>query len=110
MLLQIIGIIGGLLPTVLKGFGVSQTIDNLVGSLLTALSGIVNGIQTRQPLTTELTVLESALTALEADTSLSPIILGDIAEGISALKAAIVAWKAAQVTTDPSTLTPLPLV
>lgn len=110
MLLTIVTLIGNLLPVLLKAFGVSSTIDNLIPTLTAALLGIVTGIQTKAPVTSELTVLQAALTALQADTSLSPVILGDITEGVAALKAAITAYQAGQITTDPSTLTPLPLV
>ena len=110
MLLTILTLIGSLLPTVLKGFGISTTIDNLITALTGAIAGIVTGITTRQPVTTELTILQSALAALRADTSLSPVILGDIQEGVADLEAAIEAYQAAQVKTDPSTLTPLPPV
>jgi hypothetical protein len=55
-----------------------------------------------------LTALQTALAALKADTSLSPVILSDINEGVSVLQAAITAYQAAQAKTDPTTLTPLP--
>ena len=110
MLMTILTLIGAILPSVLKGFGVSATIDNLASLLPTTILAIINGIATKSPVTTELTALQTGLTALQTDTSLSPVILGDIGEGISVLKAAITAYQAAQVTTDPSTLTPLPAV
>jgi hypothetical protein len=110
MLMTILTLIGAILPSVLKGFGVSATIDNLIPLMLSAITGIITGIKTKAPVTTELTALQAGLTALQTDTSLSPVILGDIGEGISVLKAAITAYQAAQVTTDPSTLTPLPAV
>lgn len=108
MLLTILTLIGTLLPVLLKAFGVNSSIDNLIPAMTAAISGIVTGIQTKQPVNAELTALQTALAALEADTSLSPVILGDISEGVADLKAAITAYQAAQTTTDPSTLTPLP--
>ena len=108
MLITILTLVGTLLPVLLKAFGVNSTIDNLIPALTAAIGGIVTGIQTKQPVTAELTALQTALAALEADTSLSPVILGDISEGVADLKAAITAYQAAQTTTDPSTLTPLP--
>ena len=110
MLMTILTLIGAVLPSLLKAFGVSSTIDNLIPAMTTAVAGIITGIVTKAPVTSELTVLQTALTALQADTSLSPIILGDISEGVADLQAAIVAYQKAQVTTDPSTLTPLPLL
>ena len=110
MLITILTLISTLLPAVLKGFGVSSSIDNLIPAMITALGQIITGIQTKQPVTSSLTALQTALTALQADTSLSPVILGDISEGISDLQAAIAAYQKAQLVTDPSTLTPLPEV
>ena len=108
MLMTILALIGAILPSVLKGFGVSATIDNLIPAMLTAITGIITGIATKAPVTTELAVLQTALTALQADTSISPVILRDIGEGVLVLKAAITAYQKAQLVTDPSTLTPLP--
>jgi hypothetical protein len=110
VLLTILTLIGAILPQVLKGFGVSSTIDNLVPLMVSAITGIISGIVNKSPVTTELTALQAGLAALQADTSLSPVILGDIGEGVSVLKAAITAYQTAQVTTDPSILTPLPEV
>jgi hypothetical protein len=108
MILTILSLIGNILPVLLKAFGVNSSIDNLIPSLTSAVAGIITGIQTNQPVTSELTALQTALTALQADTSLSPVILGDISEGVHVLQAAIVAYQKAQGVTDPSTLTPLP--
>jgi len=47
---------------------------------------------------------------LQADTSIDPAVLSDVAEGIRDLQAAITAYQSAEVTTDPSTLTPIPEV
>jgi len=94
----------------LKSFGVSSSIDNLIPAMIAAIGQIVTGIASKTPVTSGLAALQTALTALQADTSLSPVILGDISEGVADLQAAIVAYQKAQVTTDPSTLTPLPLL
>ena len=110
MLLTIINLIVALLPPILKGVGVNTNIDNLVAALGTALAGIIAGLKSSTPVQTELSVLQTALTALEQDTSLDPTILEDIGEGLRDLQAAITAYQAAQVNTDPSTLTPLPTV
>jgi hypothetical protein len=110
MLTTILALIASILPTVLGGFGVSATIDNLIPTLLAAITGIITAIKTKAPVTSELAVLQTALTALQADKSLSPVILGDISEGVADLQAAITAYQAAQTKTDPSTLTPLPPV
>jgi tetrahydromethanopterin S-methyltransferase subunit C len=108
MLITILGLIGSILPSLLQGFGVSASIDNLIPALLTAITGIITSIKTKAPVTSELAVLQTALTALQADKSLSPVILGDISEGVADLQAAITAYQAGQTKTDPSTLTPLP--
>jgi hypothetical protein len=110
MLLTILSLIGTLLPTILNGFGVSSTVDNLIPAMIAAITGIITAIKNKAPVTTELTVLQTALAALQADTSLSPVILGDIGEGVTDLKAAITAYQKALLVTDPSTLTPLPPV
>ena len=110
MLLTILTLIGAILPSVLKGFGVSSTIDNLIPAMTAAITQIIAGITNKTPVVSSLAALQTALTALQADTSLSPVILGDISEGVADLKAAIVAYQQAQTVTDPSTLTPLPTV
>jgi hypothetical protein len=110
MHLTILTLIGAILPSVLKGFGVSSTIDNLIPAMTTAITQIIAGITNKTPVVSSLAALQTALTALQADTSLSPVILGDISEGVADLKAAIVAYQQAQTVTDPSTLTPLPTV
>jgi hypothetical protein len=106
---EIIAAILALLPTVLKYAGVNTNLDNLIVTLGTALTGLITSIVNKQPVeSTVLTTLELTLTALEADTSLDPVILADLSEGVSVLKAGITGWKSADVNTDPSTLTPLP--
>jgi hypothetical protein len=110
VLLTILTLVGTILPSVLKGFGVSSTIDNLIPAMTTAITQIIAGITNKTPVVSSLAALQTALTALQADTSLSPVILGDISEGVADLKAAIVAYQQAQTVTDPSTLTPLPTV
>ena len=108
MLLTILALIGTILPVLLKSFGVSSSIDNLIPVMLTAITEIMAGITNKTPFTSGLAALQTALTALQADTSLSPVILGDISEGVADLQAAIVAYQKAQLVTDPSTLTPIP--
>jgi hypothetical protein len=108
MLLTILALIGTILPVLLKSFGVSSSIDNLIPTMLTAITEIIAGIKSKTPVTSGLAALQTALTALQADTSLSPVILGDISEGVAALQAAIAAYQKAQTVTDPSTLQPLP--
>jgi hypothetical protein len=108
MLLTILALIGTVLPVLLKSFGVSSSIDNLIPAMLTAITEIMAGITNKTPVASGLAALQTALTALQADTSLSPVVLGDISEGTAALQAAIVAYQKAQLVTDPSTLTPLP--
>ncbi len=110
MLLTIIGLIVALLPGILKGVGVNTNIDNLVAAAGTALAAIITGLKSGNPVNAELTALQAALTALQQDTTLDPTILGDIAEGVRDLQAAITAYQSAEVNTDPSTLTPLPQV
>jgi hypothetical protein len=108
MLITILTLLGTLLPVVLKGFGVSTTIDNLIPAMTSAIAEITTGILNKTPVSSSLTALQTALAALKADTSLSPVILSDINEGVSVLQAAITAYQAAQAKTDPTTLTPLP--
>ena len=108
MLLTILGILGPLLGPLLTKLGVSQRLDNLITAALAGASAIVAGIVTKSSVNTELAALQAALAALQADTSLDPAVISDIAEGIRDLQAAITAYQAAEVTTDPSTLTPIP--
>lgn len=110
MLLTILGILGPLLGPLLTKFGVSASIDNLITAALAGASAIVTGIQSKASVNVELATLQAALTALEADTSLDPTVLADVAEGIRDLQAAITAYQSAEVSTDPSTLTPIPEV
>jgi hypothetical protein len=110
MLSTILTLIGAILPSVLGAFGVSSTIDNLIPALITAITQIIAGIQTKTPVDGTLVALQTALTALMSDTSISPVILGDIKEGVVDLQAAIKAYQAAQLVTNPSTLQPLPNV
>lgn len=110
MLLTILALIGTVLPVVLKSFGVSSTIDNLVPVMVTAITQITTGILTKTPVNSGLVALQTALAALQADKSLSPVIMGDLSEGVSDLQAAIKAYQAAQITTDPSSLTPIALI
>ena len=107
MLLTILGILGPLLGPLLTKLGVSQSLDNLITAALAGASAIVTGIVTKSSVNTELAALQAALTALEADTSLDPAVLSDVAEGLRVLPAAITAYQAAEVTTDPSNLTPI---
>jgi hypothetical protein len=95
------------LGPLLSKLGVSATIDNLIEAALSGAQAIIAGIQSKASVSAELAVLQSALTALQADTSLDPAVLSDVAEGIRDLQAAIAAYQAAEVTTDPSTLTPI---
>ncbi len=105
----IISIILGLLPQVLQYTGVNSNLDSLIVGLGTALTQLVTGLVAKQPIqSTVLTALQATVTALEADTSLDPAVRADIAEGLSVLKAGISGWQAADLDTDPSTLTPLP--
>ena len=107
----IISIILGLLPQVLQYAGVNANLDNLIVGLGAALTTLVTGLVTKQPVqATALTALQATMTALEADTSLDPTVRAEIAEGLSVLKAGIAGWQAADLDTDPSTLTPLPLL
>ncbi len=107
----IISSILALLPSVLKYAGANTNLDNLIVALGVTLTGLITSIVNKQPIeATVLTTLESTLTALEQDTSLDPAILADLSEGISVLKAGIAGWKSADVNTDPSTLTPLPIL
>jgi hypothetical protein len=110
MLTNILTLIGSILPSVLGAFGVSSTIDNLIPALISAITQIISGITNKTPVDTTLVALQAALAALQADTSLSPVILADIAEGVRDLQASIKAYQSAQLVTDPSTLQPLPQI
>ena len=111
LLMTILSLIGTLLPTVLKYTGLSANIDNLIAAAVASIGPIVTAIQAKQPVSdTILTVLEDTLAVLASDTSLDPVISADIAEGVRDLSAGIAAYKAAQINTDPSTLTPIPTV
>ena len=108
---ELISIILGLLPQVLPLVGVNSNLDGLIVGLGTALASLVTGLVNKQPVqSTVLTALQATVTALEADTSLDPTVRAEIAEGLSVLKAGIAGWQAADLDTDPSTLTPLPLL
>lgn len=110
MLSIILTLIGTILPTLLKSFGVSTTLDNLIPAMITAIQQIIAGITNKTPVVSSLAALQTALAALQADTSLSPVILSDISEGVAALQAAITAYQKALLVTDPTNLTPLPPV
>ena len=110
MLLLILTALGTLLPTLLKSVGVNASIDNLVTAAATAIAAIVAGIQNKAPVDASLVVLETAIVALEENTSIDPQILDDCAEGLRVTKAAVAAYRQSLITTDPSLLTPLPEV
>jgi hypothetical protein len=106
---EIISIILGLLSQILPLVGVNSNLDGLIVALGTAITSLVTGLVTKQPVqSTVLTTLQATVTALEADTSLDPTVRADLSEGLSVLKAGIAGWQAADLDTDPSTLTPLP--
>jgi len=107
----IIAAILALLPSVLQYTGLSANLDNLIVALGTTLTGFITSLVNKQPVeSTILTVFDETLAALKADTSLDPVILADLSEGISVLEAAIAGWKSADANTDPTTLTPLPII
>ena len=108
MLLTILGILGPLLGPLLTKFGVSQTLDNLITAIFNGIPAMLSAIATKSSVNVELAAIQAAYVALQADTSLDPAITADIAEGLRVLPAAITAYQAAEATTDPSTLTPIP--
>ena len=108
MLTTILSAIVALLPSLLKGVGVSDPIDNLVAASGTALAAIIAGIKSGNPVDAELTALEAAMAVLQANTSLDPVILDDVAEAMRVLQAAIAEYRYTLTVCDPSTLTPIP--
>ena len=110
-MLALITILSTLVPALLGKFGVASSIDNLVSVSLTALVtlwGTLTGPKHGSEVDTVMVGLQAALTTLETDTTLDPVVLSDITETIADLKAAITAYEAAQVVTDPTTLEPIP--
>ena len=109
-MLELITVLSSLVPALLAKFGVATSIDNLITVSLSALVALWGSLTGKTTGTTDavLVGLQAAVTALEADTSIDPAVLGDISEGLTDLKASIAAYQAAQVTTDPSTLGPIP--
>ena len=106
----ILSLIGGILSGVLPSVGVSASITGLIGAGISAISGIITAVETKSSANAYLTVLQSAIAALKADTNLDPAVLAGVNEQITDLEAAITAYQAAETTTDPDTLTPLPPV
>jgi len=99
--------------TVLSSKGIiSPALQNLIASLTASgaalFSTLKNGGSPTSILTDVATTLESDLAVVQQDTSIDPTITSQIQEAIKLLKAAIVAYQQAELTTDPSTLTPLP--
>lgn len=107
MLTTLLLALGSLLPSILSKFGISASIDNLIETAFSAGVSIFSSLKTGVNFSSVLTALQTALTAVETDTTLDPAVLSDISEGIRDLQAAITAYQAAEVTDDPSTLTPL---
>jgi hypothetical protein len=110
-MIAILTAIASLLPLLLPSLGISGSLDTLISAALNAAVVLVEQLTSKTGTTSVdvvLTSLQAALTALEADTSIDPLVMGDISEGLSVLKAAITAYTAAQTTTDPSSLGPVP--
>lgn len=107
MLLALFPLILNLLPGLLKYTGLSANIDNLIAVGLRTGTDIVAAVQTGgNNATTDLTILEAALAALQADTSLDPAVLAELAEGARVLQAGIAGYKAGVANDDPSNLSP----
>jgi hypothetical protein len=111
MLLTIISLLGSLLPVILPKLGTSASIDSLIEAAVAGIGSLFSSLKAGTPADdVVLATLTAALAALKADTSVDPVVLAEISEATADLEAAIPAYQAAQMTTDPSTLTPLPPV
>lgn len=113
----IISIITGLantLLTTLAGQGVlstnlSKLISTLLASAATLFAAFTSGGTKSSELAAVLAAIQNDLAALKSDTSLNPSVIAQLQESERLLQAAVTAYQAAQVKTDPSTLTPLPV-
>ena len=110
MLLTIISLLGSLLPVILPKLGTSASIDSLIEAAVAGIGSLFSSLKSGSTVDAVLATLTAALAALKADTSLDPAILAEISEATTDLEAAIAAYQAAEVTENPSTLTPLPPV
>lgn len=114
-IITIITVLANILISGLGGQGViSAGLQKLISSLLTAASSLftvfATGGSPTNVLSGVLTDLESLDTALASETNLSPTDLAQAQEAMKDLQAAIAAYQQAEQVTDPSTLTPLPVV
>lgn len=114
----IISLITTLATVLLTALGgqnlISASLQKILQSLLTAAAGLftdfTSGKTAANALAAVLATLESLDQALASETGLDPVALAQANEAMLDLQAAIQAYQAAEVTTDPSTLTPLPVV
>lgn len=90
----------------------STKLGSLIGDLLsgaTAIFGVfMSGTSAANELQGVLTTLENIDQQLASNTTLDPTALAQSNEALKDVQAAVTAYQQAMVTTDPSTLTPLP--
>lgn len=109
----ILMLIVNLVPSILQETGViSPGIESLISKLGGALPGLITSLAAGKGPTDEvmaiLDALQTEIGVLMKSTTLSPNGLALASSLDGALTDALAGYKAAQVTTDPSTLTPLP--
>lgn len=112
-IITLISTLANILLSALGDQGVlSSKLSSLIGDLLSAILPLftvfTSGSTPVNELQGVLTTLQSIDTALATDASLDPTALAQAKEALKDTQAAITAYQAAMVTTDPSTLTPLP--
>lgn len=110
MIAILLSSIAGLLPTLLADVGVKTTLANLISASLAAFSALwadfKSGASALSASETALTALQAEFTAVKNDTSVSPAVIGAIAEVSNLVDDALIGWTNAQVV-DPGTL-PVP--
>ena len=115
MLTTILMLLASLLPSLLPMLGLSPSVSGLISAAATGIKSIIadvgaakSGASVSADTTAALVVLQSAVAALRADTALDPTALATVNEQLLCLEEAISALQAAEITVDPTTLTPLP--